>query len=160
MRNLCSRIDFDPAKMDIKQLPYHLEFSQFIIENMAFFEYVSVDDLLAAVVAMEKVVAGTGTGIAHSIDTEIFHVSMTQSSQVDEQGQLQQVQPSVDPTRLLQLTASSMMLGCLWEARTYLRRQYGLSTNRRDSKGKGATKDLNRAPMKLRSLLAISSGSK
>lgn len=146
--NLCGRIDFDPAKMDITQLPHHLEFSQFIIENMAFFEYVSVDDLLAAIVAMEKVVAGTGTGIAHSIDTEIFHVSMTQAAQTDEQGQPQPLQPSVDPTRLLQLTASSMMLGCLWEARTYLRRQYGLPTNRRDGKGKTVTKDLNRAPVK------------
>jgi cohesin loading factor subunit SCC2 len=146
--NLCSRIDFDPAKMDIEQLPHHLEFSQFIIENMAFLEYVSVDDLLAAVVAMEKVVAGTGTGIAHSIDTEIFHVSLTEPSQLDESGQQQPKQPSVNPTRLLQLTASSMMLACLWEARTYLRRQYGLTTSRRDGKGKAATKDLNRAPIK------------
>jgi cohesin loading factor subunit SCC2 len=145
---LCLRIDFDPAKMDIEQLPHHLEFSQFIIENMAFFEYVSVDDLLTAIIAMEKVVAGTGTGIAHAIDTEIFHVSLTQPSHLDELGQPQPFQPSIDPRRLLQLTASSMMLSSLWEARTFLRRQYGLTTNRRDGKGKAATKDLNRAPMK------------
>lgn len=147
--NLCSRIDFDPAKMDIKQLPHHLEFSQFIIENMAFFEYVSVDDLLAAIVAMEKVVAGTGTGIAHSIDTEVFHVSLTDPTLVDESGQPRPDQRSVNPTRLLQLTASSMMLACLWEARSYLRRQYGLMTNRRDGKGKSTIKDLNKAPIKV-----------
>jgi cohesin loading factor subunit SCC2 len=147
--NLCSRIDFEPVKMDIEQLPHHLEFSQFIIENMAFFDYVSVDDLLTAIVSMEKIVAGTGTGIAHSIDTEIFHVSLTQSSEVNELGEQQPVQPSVDQTRLLQLTASSMMLACLWETRSHLRRQYGLTTTRRDGKGKSAPKDLNRAPMKV-----------
>jgi cohesin loading factor subunit SCC2 len=146
--NLCVHIDFDPAKMDMQQLPHHLEFSQFIIENMAFFEYVSVDDLLATIVAMEKVVTGTGTGIAHAIDTEVFHVSLTQPSRLDEFGQPLPVQASIDSTRLLQLTASSMMLSSLWEARTYLRRQYGLTTNRRDGKGKPATKDLNKTPMK------------
>jgi cohesin loading factor subunit SCC2 len=147
--NLCSRIDFDPAKMDIAQLPHHLEFSQFIIENMAFFEYASVDELLAAIVAMEKVVAGTGTGIAHAIDTEVFHVSLTEPSEIDENGQPHPVKPSIDSTRLLQLTASSMMLSSLWEARTFLRRQYGLTTNRREGKGKAATKDLNKAPVKV-----------
>jgi cohesin loading factor subunit SCC2 len=146
--SLCARIDFDPAKMNIEQLPHHLEFSQFLIENMAFFDYASVDELLSSIVAMEKVVAGTGTGIAHAIETEIFLVNLTQSSQADEHGHPQAIEPRVDSARLLQLTASSMMLSCLWEARTFLRRQYNLSTNRRESKGKAAIKDLNKAPIK------------
>jgi len=41
-----------------------------------------------------------------------------------------------------------MMLSSLWEARTYLRRQYGLMTNRRESKTKSTVKDLNKAPIK------------
>jgi len=146
--NLCEKIDFDPAKLGLEELPHHLEFSQFIIENMAFFEYASVDELLSAISAMEKVVAGTGTGIAHAIETEIFHVSLDQPTQVDENGQSQPMEPTVDSTRLLQLAASSMMLSCLWQARSYLRRQYGLMTNRRESKGKATTKDLNKAPTK------------
>ncbi|KAK0119687.1 Sister chromatid cohesion protein 2 [Cadophora gregata] len=147
--NLCARIEFDPAKMDIvTELPQHLEFSQFIIENLAFFEYQTVDELLSTITAMEKVVAALGTGIAHSIETEIFHVSLDQPSQVDEHGQSQPVQPTVDQLRLQQLTASSMMLSSLWEARSYLRRQYGLKTNLRDGKNKAAIKDLNRAPVR------------
>ncbi|CZT45548.1 related to sister chromatid cohesion protein [Rhynchosporium secalis] len=147
--NLCARIEFDPAKMDIeKDLPHHLEFSQFIIENIAFFEYQTVDELLSTTTAMEKVVAALGTGIAHSIETEIFHVSLDQPSQVDEHGQSQPIPRTVDQHRLQQLTASSMMLSSLWEARTYLRRQYGLKSNLRDGKSKGATKDLNRAPVR------------
>ncbi|TVY50165.1 Protein rad9 [Lachnellula cervina] len=146
---LCSRIDFDPAKIDIEEVPHHLEFSQFIIENMAFFEYATVDELLAAITAMEKVVAATGTGIAHSIETEIFHVSLDQpTSQVDANGQMQPALPTVNLRRLQLLTASSMMLSSLWSARTFLRRQYGLMNKQRDTKNKSATKDLNRAPVK------------
>ncbi len=148
--NLCARIEFDPSKMDIQDLPPHLDFSQFIIENMAFFDYLTVDELLTAITAMEKVVAATGTAIAHSIETEIFQISLDQpSSQIDENGQQHPVERPVDPLRLTQLAASSMMLSTLWEARSYLRRQYGLMTNRRENKNKGATKDLNKAPVRV-----------
>jgi cohesin loading factor subunit SCC2 len=146
--NLCARIEFDPAKIDMGNVGHHLDFSQFIIENMAFFEYATVDELLSAISAMEKVVASTGTGIAHSIETEIFHVSLEQPSMVDENGQIQATQPTIDPMRLKLLTASSMLLSCLWEARTYLRKQYGLKSKSQEGKAKVGTKDLNRAPVK------------
>lgn len=144
---LCARIEFDPLKLELKDLPHHLEFSQFVIENMAFFDYATVDELLSAINAMEKVVAATGTGVAHSIETEIFQIKLDEPSQVDQSGQLRQpVQTLVDPLRLKQLTAASMMLSSLWEARTYLRRQYGLMNNQQKSKAKSATKDLATRP--------------
>ncbi|CZR63253.1 related to sister chromatid cohesion protein [Phialocephala subalpina] len=146
--NLCARIEFDPAKIDIGEVGHHLDFSQFIIENMAFFEYATMDELLSAINAMEKVVAAMGTSIAHAIETELFHVSLKQPSQIDENGQSQPIQPTIDPLRLKLLTASSMLLSCLWETRTYLRRQYGIKSNRQEGKNKGAAKDLNRAPVK------------
>ncbi|KAH8809015.1 sister chromatid cohesion C-terminus-domain-containing protein [Xylogone sp. PMI_703] len=145
--SLCARIDFDPAKMNVVQeLPHHLEFSQFIIENLAFFDYATVDELLSTILSMEKVVAGTGTSIAHAIETEIFQIKLPDSSQLDTNMEPQTT--TVDPIRLRLLTASSMMLSSLWDARTYLRRQYGLSTNRKDPKAKSAPKDLNRTPLK------------
>lgn len=145
--NLCSRLEF-PAKMDIVQdLPHHLEFSQFIIENMAFFEYATMDELFSAVSAMDRVVNSTGTAIQHAIETEIFHVSLDQPSQVDENGVSHPVQPTTDPMRLTELTASSMMLSNLWATRTYLRRQYGLVTSH--GKVKGVAKDLNKAPVRV-----------
>ncbi|KUJ06987.1 uncharacterized protein LY89DRAFT_661156 [Mollisia scopiformis] len=147
--NLCARIEFDPAKINLEDVPHHLDFSQFIIENMAFFEYATLDELLSAINGMEKVVASTGTGIAHSIESEIFHVSLDQPSLVvDENGHAHPIQQSIDPMRLKLLTASSMLLSTLWEARTYLRRQYGIKSNRQEGKNKGQTKDLNRAPVK------------
>ncbi|KAJ5042311.1 uncharacterized protein L3040_004863 [Drepanopeziza brunnea f. sp. 'multigermtubi'] len=148
--NLCARIEFDPAKMDaVKELPQHLEFSQFIIENMAFFEYQTIDELMSTIHSMEKVVAALGTGIAHSIETEIFQISLDQPSQIDENGQSQPVAPTINPVRLKQLTASSMMLSSLWEARSYLRRQYGLVTNKQTSKSKAASKDTGKLPVRV-----------
>lgn len=148
--NLCARIEFDPAKMDVvKDLPQHLEFSQFIIENMAFFEYQTIDELMSTINSMEKVVAALGTGTAHSIETEIFHVSLDQPSQIDENGHSQPVMPTIDPVRLQQLTASSLMLSSLWEARSYLRRQYGLVTNKPTSKHKAASKDTAKLPVRV-----------
>ncbi|PBP25600.1 AT hook domain-containing protein [Diplocarpon rosae] len=148
--NLCARIEFDPVKMNVvKDLPHHLEFSQFIIENLAFFDYQTTDELLSTIHSMEKVVAALGTGIAHSIETEVFLVSLEQPSPVDENGNLRHVQAAVNPLRLQQLTASSMMLSSLWEARSYLRRQYGLISNKQLSKNKAALKDTNKAPMRV-----------
>ncbi|RDW80553.1 hypothetical protein BP5796_05251 [Coleophoma crateriformis] len=146
---LCNRIDFDPTKMEREELPEHLQFAQFIIENMAFFEYATIDELMSAISAMERVVATTGTGIAHSIETEVFHVKMDQPLQIDENGISQPVGHTTDPLRLSELTAFSMVLSSLWETRTYLRRQYGLTNSRsKETKAKGVAKDLNRAPVK------------
>lgn len=150
--NLCSRINFDPAKLDtIEDLPHHLDFAQFIIENLAFFEYQTVDELSSIINSMEKLVAAAGTGIAHAIETEILHISLDQpSNEIDANGHIHREEAKRDSMRLQQLTAISVMLTNLWEARTYLRRQYGLMN--RDGKVKAATKDLNRAPVKVPSV--------
>lgn len=152
--SLCARMEFDPLKTDGVELGEHLEFSQFIIENIAFFEYVSIDELISAISAMEKVVASMGASVAHSIETEIFQINLDQPSHLDENGQLQPVEVKVDPFRLKKLTAVSMMLSSLWEARTYLRRQYGLVASQREGKNKLATKDLNKAPVRVQGVNA------
>jgi cohesin loading factor subunit SCC2 len=146
-KDLCSETDFD-QKMSLRELLEHLEYAKFIIENLAFFEYQSVDELLGTIGSMENVAASTGTSIAHAIETEILHINLDQPLQIDENGQSRFVVPEVDPSRLQHLTASSMMLSCLWQARTYLRRQYGLMTNKREGKAKAAIKDLSKAPVK------------
>ena len=50
--------------------------------------------------------------------------------------------------KLRRLTTGSIILSSLWEARTFLRRLYGLQSGqqRRDSKAKAPAKDLNKAP--------------
>ena len=150
--HLCARLEF-PAKMDLdNELGQHLDFSEFIIENLAFFEYATVDELMSTVSAMDRVVNTSGTSVQLSIETEIFHVTLEQTSQVDVNGQVTEVKPPTSPVRLRQLTAMSMMLSNLWATRTYLRRQYGLVSNH--GKAKGVAKDLNRAPLKVQGVTA------
>lgn len=155
--NFCSKINFDVEKMDISgRPPSTVSFSRFLIENLAFFDYGRVDELLHTLACMEKIVADTGSALSHSINTEVFHVevdtilwSANGVVQGDE-GKVQMKTSSVDPLRLRQLASGSVILSCLWETRTYLRRLYGLSSSqRRENKSKAGTKDLNKVPSKV-----------
>lgn len=145
---LCTLVDFEPAKLDVSELmPDHVKLSQFIIENLAFFEYATVNEMLNTVAAMEKIVSSTGASVAQAIEAEVFQVTMdaVTNSQAPVDGQTGPVfapaPPPVDAQRLKQLTAASIILQSLWEARTYLRRQYNLGTSKRDGKLKTATKE-------------------
>lgn len=168
LEKLVGQIDFDPFTLDATaEMPPHVEFSRFVVENLAFFDYVTVGEVLATVNAIEKAVTQTGSHLAHTIDSEIFNVRMdvdqpgTQSlSSVPLEGELngqpnseQESQPApialnINPARLRQMTAGAIILLSLWEARTYLRRFYTLGSNRRESKSKMSSKDLSKAPIK------------
>lgn len=60
--------------------------------------------------------------------------------------------PTLNSERLQALGAASIVLLCLWEVRTYLRRLYGMGTWRHDSKAKAQAKDLNKAPVKVQGI--------
>ncbi|KAK1759475.1 sister chromatid cohesion C-terminus-domain-containing protein [Echria macrotheca] len=148
---LCAQVDFDLSKLDASSgdIPSHVEYSRFIIENIAFFEYVTVGEVHNIVAAMEKLVSSTGATVAQAIESEVFAVRMDAlDSAPDPSAQLQAESMQVDVKRLRQLTAGSMILSALWEARTYLRKLYGMGTNRREGKIKGLTKDLGKPPVK------------
>ena len=169
LSNFISKINFDLTNMDLSGSPPNtLQYSRFLTENLAFFEYTRLDELLHAISCMENVVANTGSGLAHSISTEIFHVTVeVEPDTGDIEGLLQDgIPPSrgvdeptpasqpkmVDPARLYVLTTGSIILSVVWEARTYLRRLYSQSSNqqRRETvKGKGPAKDLNKAPSRV-----------
>ncbi len=153
--NLCSKIDCDISKMDLSGTPPNaLEFSRFLIENLAFFDYGRLDELIHTIACMEKIVADNGSGIAHSISTEIFNITVESMPEASVPGASQEqssavvTKPAIDPVRLHQLTTASIILGSLWESRTYLRRLYGLSASqqRKEGKTKPAAKDLSKAP--------------
>lgn len=148
LEKLCSQIDFEPNKLDVSEYtPTHVQFSQFVVENLAFFDYASVSELLGILSHMEKLFSSTGASVAQAIEAEIFQVTMdaVTSSQAVEGGQIGALftpAPTlVDPKRLRQLAAGSMILQVLWEARSYLRKQYNLGTSRRDGKLKTASKE-------------------
>jgi cohesin loading factor subunit SCC2 len=151
IEKMCSLVDFEPNKLDTAdEIPKHVGFSRFVIENLAFFDYITAGELYSAVSQMEKLVHRTGAAIAQAIESEIFRVRMDvepsfQLLPLDGEAPGPPPRPSVDVARLRQLTAGSMIMMCLWEARTYLRRLYGL---KRD-KVKPPTKDLVRTPIRV-----------
>lgn len=150
--NICAKINFEPEKLDCSgELPDQLLYARFLIQNLAFFEYGRMEELMDAISSMEKVVHQTGANIANSIDIDLSHttVGLDQPEGV--------LQPSiakapVEPQRLRQLTISSMILSMLWEARTFLRRLYGISSGNQHREKKNQTKDPNKAPTKVHSV--------
>lgn len=132
--NYCSNLDFDISKLDKESSREQiLESSRFLMENLAFFDYDRVEELVHTVSCMEKIFASTGAGIAHSISTEGFQVHNEDAIQ--------------DTDRLRQLTTGSIILSCLWEVRTYLLRrvcELQASQPSRDVKIKAFVKDLSK----------------
>ena len=169
LSTFCARIDFDLTKLDLKgSPPTSLQFSRFLSENVALFEFTRWEELLHTVSYMEKIVSNTGSGLAHTISTEIFHLVVdpepapkpfndeepgltsdrspskgdpAPKSEATPSPSLQQP-AAVDAARLYLLTTASLILTTLWEARTYLRRLYGLnSSTAQRSRGRPTTKD-------------------
>jgi len=158
LSNFCSKIDSDISKMDLSGTPPNtLQFSRFLIENLAFFDYGRLDELLHTIACMEKIVADNGSGIAHSISTEIFNITVESMPEASIPGASQgqdsaaASKPAINPVRLHRLTTASIILASLWESRTYLRRLYGLSAGqqRKENKAKPAAKDLSKAPIRV-----------
>ncbi|KAK0714986.1 sister chromatid cohesion C-terminus-domain-containing protein [Lasiosphaeris hirsuta] len=152
LEKLCGQIDFDVSKLEMsEELPPHVQYSRFIMENIAFLEYLTVGEVHTIVSAMEKLVTSTGATVAQAIESEIFEVRMDAiepTANIEGQAQVNPNRPEVNIKKLRRLTAGSMILLALWEVRTYLRRLYNMGTNRRESKGKMQAKDLTRAPIK------------
>ncbi|KAJ1331721.1 cohesin loading factor subunit SCC2 [Microdochium nivale] len=155
LEKLVAQIDFELAKLDLADnIPRHVEYSRFILENMAFFDFVTIGELQATVAAMEKLFTSTGASIAQLIEAEVLQVSMDSltNSQQPAEGDADAptvFAPPVPIERLRRLTAGSTVFMLLWETRTHLRRTYGVNASRRETKGKGGTKDLTKAPFRL-----------
>ena len=161
LSNFCSKIDFDVLKMDLSGSPPNvLQFSRFLTENLAFFEYGRLDELQHTIMCMEKIVADTGSAIAHNISIDVFNItieSMPGATAQDPPQDHEVAEPlktANDPSRLRQLTTASIILSSLWETRTFLRRLYGLSAGqqRRDGKNKATVKDLSKAPNRVQGI--------
>lgn len=164
LTKLVNMVDFDSASLDVGQdPPHHVSFARFLIENLAFFEYTTVGEVLATVGAIERVVTETGAALSHTIESDLFNMRMD----VDVAPPAQQTQPglyadgapqpaapqiNIDEQRFRQLASGATILLSLWETRTYLRRLYGLGTQRRDPKAKAASKDLSRSTVKVQGI--------
>ncbi|KZF23287.1 hypothetical protein L228DRAFT_210129 [Xylona heveae TC161] len=154
LSNLCAKLNFEPGTLEVKDTaPVHLQFVRFVVENISFFDYGRLDELQLVVACLEKIVAGTGAGVAHAIETDVLQLVNNVAGNGIEEPKAIGVEQSKNLQRLQQLTAAAMILSLLWETRTFLRRLYGLQSieKPRESKGKGQSKDLTKAPIKTHS---------
>jgi cohesin loading factor subunit SCC2 len=140
--NIIRSIDFDPAKLNIDKSPTHLEYARFIIENLTFLDYATTDEVFQAITTMEKVVAGTGVMVAHSIEQDIFFIKLENGGQ--------EKPKIIDPQRLKLLSNGAAILTMVWAARTYLRKAFGINENKirdyRIGKIKATDPTMNKAP--------------
>lgn len=159
LSNLCSKVDFELKKLDTSgDPPEHLLLSRFISQNLAYFDYAQLAELIPTITAMERIVSSTGTAVAHAIEMDILPSPIGPPMVETPAGMVglatetpmptampQQVNPAT--LRVLATAASSLLM--LWEARTYLRRLYNVSSHTKDKEGKPAAKELNKPAHKV-----------
>ncbi|EIT73224.1 sister chromatid cohesion protein [Aspergillus oryzae 100-8] len=156
LSNLCAKVNFELKKLDTTgNPPEHLLLARFVAHNLAFFEYAQLSELVPTIGCMERIVASTGTVVAHAIETELFStkpelpqgegVTIPTAETASHLVPLQQINPQT----LRQLAAAAAALSMLWEARTYLRRVYGVTAHVRNKEAKAASKELNKSATKV-----------
>ena len=149
--NISQRLDFDPSKLDMQAaVPQHLLFVRFCLDNLAYFEYDKVDDLVHLLSSLEKTFAGTGSSIAQAIESEVLKlqvnvlsVSGNKVNGTSETLAADPTAPDVDSARLRQLAVAAQILTLIWETRSFLLRVWNMQKHLRP---KQSAKDVSRAP--------------
>ncbi|OBT59896.1 hypothetical protein VE03_10713 [Pseudogymnoascus sp. 23342-1-I1] len=116
-KDLCAETDLDLSQTSGLDMSQYLQRSLFILENLAFFEYASVDELDATTMAMERVFARASPLVTHAIETEVLGGTL-----------LADKSEGISPRRLCVLAASSAVLSSIRDTITYLRQRYDLSS--------------------------------
>lgn len=153
--SLCGKVDFELKRLDTSSTtPEHLLLARFITHNLAFFEYSQISELLPTLSTMERIVAATGTAVAHAIETEVSPPSVQATNDITvppEQASDRAIASTnqVDTKMLRQTTTAAAVLLMLWETRTYLRRLYGINFNTRQKDPKANAKEFNRPASKV-----------
>ncbi|KAE8375452.1 sister chromatid cohesion C-terminus-domain-containing protein [Aspergillus bertholletiae] len=156
LSNLCAKVNFELKKLDTTgNPPEHLLLARFVAHNLAFFEYAQLSELLPTIGCMERIVASTGTVVAHAIETELFstkvEVPQGEGVVIPPAAPPLQLAPlqQINPQALRQLATAAAALSMFWEARTYLRRAYGVTAHVRNKEAKAASKELNKSATKV-----------
>ncbi|KAJ5779225.1 hypothetical protein N7457_006945 [Penicillium paradoxum] len=160
LANLCSKVNFELKKLVVAgNPPEHLLLSRFISQNLAYFDYGQLAEVVPTIACMERIVSSTGTIVAHAIETEISPTPIGPPQLDASNGMLPGLAPEMapstitprqaNPATLRSLATAAASLSMLWEARTYLRRLYGVNAHSKNKEGKPATKELNKAATKV-----------
>ncbi|KAH5246847.1 sister chromatid cohesion protein [Parastagonospora nodorum] len=146
INNLCKQVDFNFAKLDASgEPPSSVLFARFCLENLALIDLATLEEVAMCLSALEAIVLkNTGPTVALAIETEMpkrFVNVQEQSGHGDFQQHLglgdaagfqapitmsQLEQPTINETRLRQITAACMILRMVWETRAFIRRCYNV----------------------------------
>ncbi|KAJ5375224.1 Armadillo-like helical [Penicillium concentricum] len=160
LANLCSKINFELKKLDVTgNPPEHLLLARFISQNLAHFDYGQLAEVVPTIACMERIVSSTGTIIAHAIETDISPTPIGPPQLDASNGMMPGFAPEMpqstitprqaNPATLRLLATAAASLSMLWEARTHLRRLYGVNAHSKNKEGKPATKELNKTATKV-----------
>lgn len=159
LANLCAKVNFELKKLDMNgDPPEHLLLARFVTQNLAYFDYGQLAELVPTIAQMERIVSSTGTVVAHAIETDIFP-SPIGPPMVETPTGMMGIAPAMpmptsvpqqfNPATLRLLATAAASLSMLWEARTYLRRLYGVNSQGKDKDSKPAAKELNKTATKV-----------
>lgn len=156
LNGIVSRTTFDTGSQVALE---HVKLTHFITQNIAFFPYKKLDELLHVVLQLELAYSKSGGEVAQIIEiAQQEHPDIVvhqQNPGNEEHG----IEPSVttttstSPSLILQLQRCSPAAACLMlliEARTHLLRQYGIGRDVRVAMmNSKQAKDSNKAPTKV-----------
>ena len=172
--NLISKLSTDFTKLDIsKPIPDHVLFVRFVAQNIAFFDYAKVDDLLHTVLQLELLFGKNGSEISQAIEANIptatepvpteVHVESSDGPTLvngdtqaftDGEGPPIPFAPApvseVDPDLLKRLAAASCAVTMISEAKAHLKRQYGIARDVKEAMQQNKqSKESTKPPLKV-----------
>ncbi|RMZ76030.1 hypothetical protein DV738_g5182, partial [Chaetothyriales sp. CBS 135597] len=137
LSNLVTRLSTDYTKLDVAAgIPDHLYFVRFIAQNIGFFEYSRLDDLLHVIIQLELLFSKNGAGVAEMIEIHNIKLAPDSGEMTEEGGAMtpgaeQGTVSFQDGMLLRRLAAAACAVTIISETRSHLRRQYGVSRDAR-----------------------------
>jgi len=154
-------IDTSSSEKSVVSLE-HVAFTRFVMQNIAFFDYKKMDELLHVVLQLDLAYSKSGGEIAQSVEAaQIQYPDLTIHTQVPGNPELG-LEPttvetkSINPALILELkrlspAAATLML--MIETRSHLLRQYGISRDVRTAMmNNKQAKETNKNPTKVHGL--------
>lgn len=156
LSSLISKLNTEHSKLNIgeSEIPAHLLFVLFVTQNLAFFEYKRMDELLHTVLQLELAFGKNGGELAQAIETHIQPAAPAVAApevngemiDVEQLSVAKPEEPPMDPVLLRQLSVAACAMTLVSEARNFLKRQYGISRDvkmamQQQKQSKDATKE-------------------
>ncbi|KAH0844398.1 putative sister chromatid cohesion protein Mis4 [Fonsecaea pedrosoi] len=150
--NLISKLNTEYSKLDVAgdEIPEHLLFVLFVTQNLAFFEYKKMDELLHTVLQLELAFGRNGGETAQAIESHLGPTPVKHAETEGAEVVTPDPAPLVDPAMLRSLTTAACAITLISEARNFLKRQYGLSRDVRGAMQQNKqTKEAGKEPVRV-----------